>query len=163
MTLEVAAALREARRQRGGGSGSAAAAVAVAALRGWAAWQQQWQLGNSSLAAVLLRRWQRQRGSSSGSLATAGSLAAAAAMVGAKKQQQSTKSSGSNSEGNGVRNKLIQARMWGRLRCSRYTAFFEQSIPVWNKLTYPTYVGIQYWQKIVLVRNHYILHTYIRT
>ena len=24
---------------------------------------------------------------------------------------------------------------------------FEQSIPVWNRLTYPTYVGIQYWHK----------------
>ncbi len=55
------------------------------------------------------------------------------------------------------------------LRCSRCTAFFEQSIPVWNflnkkipvwnRLTYPTYVGIQYWQKIVLIRNQCILHT----
>ena len=53
--------------------------------------------------------------------------------------------------------------MWGHLRCSRCTAFFEQSIPVWNRLSYPTYVGIQYWQKIVLIRNKYILHTYIRT
>ncbi len=40
-----------------------------------------------------------------------------------------------------------------------YTAFFEQSIPVWNRLSYPTYVGIQYWQKNVLIRNQYILHT----
>ncbi len=24
---------------------------------------------------------------------------------------------------------------------------FEQSIPAWNRLSYPTYVGIQYWQK----------------
>ncbi len=30
------------------------------------------------------------------------------------------------------------------LRCIRCTAFFEQSIPAWNRLTYPTYVGIQY-------------------
>ncbi len=29
-----------------------------------------------------------------------------------------------------------------------YTAFFEQSIPVWNRLSYPTYVGIQYWKKL---------------
>ncbi len=48
------------------------------------------------------------------------------------------------------------------LCCSRCTAFFEQSIPVWNKLSYPTYVEIQYWYKIVLIRNQYILHTYIR-
>jgi hypothetical protein len=41
--------------------------------------------------------------------------------------------------------------------------FFERSIPVWNRLSYPTYVGIQYRQKIVLIRNQYILHTYIRT
>ncbi len=45
------------------------------------------------------------------------------------------------------------------LRCSRCTAFFEQSIPVWNRLSYPTYVRIQSWQKIVLIRNQYILHT----
>ncbi len=32
-----------------------------------------------------------------------------------------------------------------------------------NRLSYPTYVGIQYWQKIVLIRNQYILHTYITT
>jgi hypothetical protein len=49
------------------------------------------------------------------------------------------------------------------LRCSRYTAFFEQSIPVWNRLSYLTYIGIQYWQKIVLIRNQYILRTYVRT
>ena len=42
-------------------------------------------------------------------------------------------------------------------------AHFEQSIPVWNRLSYPTYVGIQNWQKIVLIRNQYILHTYIKT
>jgi hypothetical protein len=29
-----------------------------------------------------------------------------------------------------------------------YTAFFEQSIPVWNRLSYPTYVGIQGWKKL---------------
>ncbi len=34
------------------------------------------------------------------------------------------------------------------LRCSRYTAFFEESIPVWNRSSYLTYVGIQYWQKL---------------
>ena len=28
---------------------------------------------------------------------------------------------------------------------------------------YPTYVGIQLWRKIVLIRNQYILHTYVRT
>ena len=38
----------------------------------------------------------------------------------------------------------------------------------WNKisrdrLSYRTYVGIKYWQKIVLIRNQYILHTYVRT
>jgi hypothetical protein len=38
--------------------------------------------------------------------------------------------------------------MLRNLRCIRYTAFFEQSIPVWNRLSYPTYVGIQYWQKV---------------
>ncbi len=32
-----------------------------------------------------------------------------------------------------------------------------------NRLSYATYVGIQYWQKIVLIRNQYILHTYVRT
>ena len=32
-----------------------------------------------------------------------------------------------------------------------------------NRLSYPTYVGIQYWQKIVLIRNQSILHTYVRT
>ncbi len=32
-----------------------------------------------------------------------------------------------------------------------------------NRLSYPTFVGIQYWQKIVLIRNQYILHTYLRT
>ena len=32
-----------------------------------------------------------------------------------------------------------------------------------NRLSYPTYVGIQYWQKILLIRNQYILHTYVRT
>ncbi len=53
--------------------------------------------------------------------------------------------------------------MRGHLRCSRCTAFFEQSILVWNRLYYPTYVGIQYWQKIILIRNQYILHTYVRT
>ncbi len=44
-----------------------------------------------------------------------------------------------------------------------YTAFFEQSIPVWNRLSYPTYVGIHFGQKNVLIRNQYILHTYVRT
>jgi hypothetical protein len=29
----------------------------------------------------------------------------------------------------------------------QYTPFFEQSIPVRNRLSYPTYVGIQDWQK----------------
>jgi hypothetical protein len=31
--------------------------------------------------------------------------------------------------------------------CSRYTAFFEQSIPFWNNMSYSTYIGIQYWKK----------------
>ncbi len=35
------------------------------------------------------------------------------------------------------------------LRCSRCTAFFEQSIPVWNRLSYPTYVRIQYWTSVL--------------
>ena len=53
--------------------------------------------------------------------------------------------------------------MQRHLRCSRCTAFFEQSIPVWNRLSYPTYVGIQYGLKFELIRNQYILHTYVRT
>jgi hypothetical protein len=53
--------------------------------------------------------------------------------------------------------------MGRHLRCSRCTAFFEQSISVWNRLSYSSYLGIQYWQKTVLIRNQYILHTYIRT
>jgi hypothetical protein len=68
-------------------------------------------------------------------LAAVGSLAVAAMMVGAKKKQ-STKNSGGNSDGNGICNDL------------RYTAFFEQSIPVWNRLFYPTFIGIQYWKKM---------------
>jgi hypothetical protein len=28
--------------------------------------------------------------------------------------------------------------------CSRYTAFFKQSIPVWNNMSSSTYIGIQY-------------------
>jgi hypothetical protein len=28
--------------------------------------------------------------------------------------------------------------------CSRYTAFFEQSIPFWNNMSYSTYMEIQY-------------------
>jgi hypothetical protein len=46
--------------------------------------------------------------------------------------------------------------------CSRYTAFFEQSIPFWNNKSDSTYIGIQYW-KNVLIRNQYNLHTYVRT
>ncbi len=42
-------------------------------------------------------------------------------------------------------------------------SLFEQSIPVWNRWSFSTCVGIQYWQKIVLIRNQYILHTYVRT
>ncbi len=38
-------------------------------------------------------------------------------------------------------------------------SLFEQSIPVWNILSNLTYVGIQYWQRIVLIRNQYIQHT----
>jgi hypothetical protein len=69
-------------------------------------------------------------------LAAAGSLAAAAIMAGRGKKQP-TKNSGGNSDGNGVCNVL------------RYnTAFFEQSIPVWNRLSYPTKVRIQYWKKL---------------
>ncbi len=30
--------------------------------------------------------------------------------------------------------------------CSRYTAFFEQSIPFCNNMSYSTYKGIQYWE-----------------
>ncbi len=30
------------------------------------------------------------------------------------------------------------------VRCNRYTAFFEQSIPFWNNMSYSTYIGIQY-------------------
>ena len=70
----------------------------------------------------------------------AGSSVAAAMMVGAKKKQQSTKNSGCNSDGNGVRNNLIYTAFFD-------TAFFEQSIPVWNRLSYPIYVGIHYWKK----------------
>ncbi len=43
----------------------------------------------------------------------------------------------------------------------------KQNFPKWNILffilSYPTYVGIQYRQKIILIRNQYILHTYIMT
>jgi hypothetical protein len=55
---------------------------------------------------------------------------------GGGKKKQSTENSSGNSDGNGVCNNL------------RYTAFFEQSIPVWNRLPHPTYVGIQYWKKL---------------
>jgi hypothetical protein len=34
------------------------------------------------------------------------------------------------------------------VRCSRYTAFFEQIIPFWNNVSYSTYIGIQYWKKL---------------
>jgi hypothetical protein len=68
-------------------------------------------------------------------LGRSGQLGSGSDDGGGKKQQQSTKNSGGNSDGNGLCNDL------------RYTAFFEQSIPVWNRLTYPTYVGIQYWKK----------------
>ncbi len=44
-----------------------------------------------------------------------------------------------------------------------FTAFFEQSIPVWKRLSYPTCVRIQNWQKNVPIRNQYILHTYSPT
>ncbi len=90
---------------------------------------------------VAARQQQRQLGHD-------GQLGSSSGNGGGKKQQQSTKSSGGNSDGNGVRNDLIQARMRQRLRCSRYTTFFEQSIPVWKRLSQPTYIGIQHWQKL---------------
>ncbi len=52
----------------------------------------------------------------------------------------------------GLRKKNVPQEGYG-------TRVFEQSIPVWNRLTYPTYVGIQYWKKIIPIRNQYILHT----
>ncbi len=130
------------------------------------------QLGNGggSLAAAAWR--QHCRSGDSGSTAAAAAAAAAWPQRAAwqrqqqwrgQKKQQSTKSSGGNSDRNDIRNDLIQARMPRRLHCSRYTTFFEQSIPIWNRLSYPTSVGIQCWQKNVLIRNKYILHTYVRT
>jgi hypothetical protein len=86
-------------------------------------------------------RWQRQQ------LGHGGQLGSSSNNGEGKKKQQSTKSSMGNSNGNDIGNDLIQARMRQRLHCSRYTIFFEKSIPVWNRLSYPTYIGIQYWQK----------------
>jgi hypothetical protein len=34
------------------------------------------------------------------------------------------------------------------MRYSRYRAFFEESIPFWNNMSYSTYIEIQYWQKM---------------
>jgi hypothetical protein len=44
--------------------------------------------------------------------------------------------------------------------CSRYTAFFEQSIPFWNNMSYSTYIGIQYWKKTYSLGS--VQPTYIR-
>jgi hypothetical protein len=121
-----------------------------------AAWRQQ--LGGSAAAAVTAAAWRQRR-----QLGRSRQLGSGSGDGGGKKQQQSTKSSGGSSDRNDVRNDLIQARMRQRLRCSRYTTFFEQSIPIWNRLSYPTYIGIQCWQKIVLIKKKYILHTYVRT
>jgi hypothetical protein len=65
-------------------------------------------------AAARRQRWQLGRGRQLGSGSDDG---------GGNKKQQSTKNSGGNSDGNGACNDL------------RYTAFFEQSIPVWNRLS----------------------------
>jgi hypothetical protein len=90
-----------------------------------AAWRQQ--LGSSAAGAVAAAaRWQRQQLGHGGQL---GSGSGSGNGQG-KKQQQSTKSSGGNSDGNGIHNDLIQARMRQRLHCSRYTIIFEQSTPV---------------------------------
>ncbi len=58
-----------------------------------------------------------------------------------------------------------KSMIWCALQLKKYFKIcpFGKFCPVWNKLSYPTYVGIQYWQKIVLITNQYIVDTYIRT
>ncbi len=92
------------------------------------AWRQQLD-GSASAVVAVAACWQWQQLGHGRQLGSGRNY-------GGGKKKQSTKHSGGINDGNGIRNN------------SRYTAFFEQSIPVWNRLSYPTYVGIQYWKNM---------------